>query len=164
MTSKQPLVKQSAWLSIIPQLLILSIFIVLASRTGTESPAIIGVLAYFSALTILRRTVAVQHRRGIAHFRKKEFAPALERFQQSYDYFCRHKWVDEWRYITLLSSSRTSYREMALLNIAYCYSQLEKEVEAKEFYQKTLREFPNSAMAKAAIDMMESAIPDQANT
>jgi len=143
-------------LFLIPQLLILSVFIVLASRTGTENPAIIGTLAYFSVLAILRRTVAVQHRKGIAHFRKEEFAPALQRFKQSYDYFCRHKWIDEWRYITLLSSSRISYRGMALLNIAYCYGQLEKGVEAKEFYQRTVREFPDSAMAKAAIEMMDS--------
>jgi tetratricopeptide (TPR) repeat protein len=159
MASKQHIVKQIAWLSLIPQLLLLSIFIVLASFTGTENPAIIGALAYISASVLLRRTVALHHRKGIAHLRKEEFAEALERFQLSYDYFHRNKWVDEWRYITLMSSSRISYREMALLNVAYCYGQLGKGSRSREFYQKTLLEFPDSAMAKAAIKMLDSVIP-----
>ena len=156
MASKQPIVKQVAWLSTIPQLLILASFIALLSLTETESPAVMGALAYFSVLVVLRKTVALHHWKGIAHFKKEEFAPALARFQQSYDFFSRHRWIDEWRYVMLLSSSRISYQEMALLNMAYCYGQLGEGARAREFYQRTLREFPGSAMAKAAIKMMDS--------
>ncbi len=156
MASKQPIVKQVAWLSLIPQLLILSIFIVLASSSGTENPAIVGALTYFFALLVLRRTVSIHHFKGIAHLKKAGFAPAVEKFQLSYAFFSRHKWIDNWRHITLLSSSRISYREMALLNVAYCYGQLGEGARSKEFYQKTLLEFPDSAMAKAAINMLDS--------
>jgi len=156
MASKQPTVKQIAWLSLMPQLLLLSVFIYLASLTGTENPAIIGALAYISASILLRKTVALHHRMGMAHFRKEEFAPALARFQQSYVFFNHNKWVDDWRYLTLMSSSRISYREMALLNVAYCYGQLGEGARSREYYQKTLLEFPDSAMAKAAINMLDS--------
>ena len=157
MASKQPIVKQTAWLSLIPQLLILGIFIVLASFSGTQNPGIMGALAYISASVLLRKTVAQHHRKGMAHFRKEEFAPALDRFQQSYDFFSHNRWVDDWRYVTLMSSSRISYQEMALLNIAYCYGQLGEEARSREYYLKTLNEFPDSAMAMAAIEMLDSA-------
>jgi len=157
MASKQPIVKQTAWLSLIPQLLILGIFIVVASLTNTQNPAIMGALAYISASVVLRRTVAQYHRKGMAHFKKEEFAPALDRFQQSYDFFSLNRWVDDWRYVTLMSSSRVSYREMALLNMAYCYGQLGEGDKARGFYERTLLEFPESGMAKAAINMLDSA-------
>ena len=152
----QPIVKQTSWFSLIPQLLILSAFIALASLTGTENPAVMGSLAYISVSVVTRRTATLHHRIGMAHLRKEELAPALERFKQSYDFFSRSRWVDNWRYVTLMSSSRISYQEMALLNIAYCYGQLGEEAMAKEFYQKTLHQFPDSAMAKAAIKMLDS--------
>ena len=157
MASKQPIVKQFAWLSFIPQLLILSIFIVLASLTGTQTPAIMGTLAYVGTLVVLRRTIAQHHRNGISHLKTGKFGPALEMFKQAYEFFNRYRWVDDWRYITLLSSSRISYREMALLNMAYCYGQLGEGARSREYYQKTLTEFPDSAMAMAAIKMLDSA-------
>ena len=157
MASKQPIVKQIAWLSVVPQLLILSIFILLASLTGTQTPAVMGALAYFGMLMVLRRTFARYHREGISHFKAEEFDRALEMFKQSYEYFNQHRWFDDWRYITLLSSSRVSYREMAILNMAYCYGQLGNGGKAREYYQKTLEEFPESAMARAALNMLDSA-------
>jgi len=141
----------------VPQLLILSVFVVLASFTGTQNPAIMGALAYISTSVLLRKTVAVHHRKGMAHFRREEFAPALDRFQLSYEFFSRNGWIDHWRYVTLFSSSRVSYREMALLNVAYCYGQLGEGARSRECYNKTLEEFPHSAMAKAAINMLDSA-------
>ena len=157
MASKHPIVKKIAWLSFVPQLLILSIFIVLASLTGTQTPAIMGALAYIGTSVVLRRTIAQHHRKGISHLKIGEFGPALEMFEQSYEFFNSYGWVDDWRYITLLSSSRISYREMALLNMAYCYGQLGEGARSREYYQKTLNEFPDSAMAMAAIEMLDSA-------
>lgn len=156
MASKQPIVKQVAWLSFVPQLLILSIFIVLASLTGSQTPAIMGALAYFGTSVVLKRTVAQHHRKGISHLKIGEFGPAIELFEQAYEFFNRYRWVDDWRYITLLSSSRVSYREMALLNMAYCYGQLGEGDRSREFYDKTIAEFPDSAMATAAIKMLDS--------
>lgn len=160
MASKQPIVKQVAWMSMVPQLIILSFFIVIASYTGTESPAIIGALAYLSASVILKKTIPSDHRKGMVYFKKEEFGQALERFLSSYDFFNRYKWIDDWRYITLLSSSRISYREMALLNAAYCYGQIGEGAKAREYYQRTLEEFPGSAMAKAALRMLDSSNPN----
>ena len=56
----------------------------------------------------------------------------------------------------LLSSSRISYREMALINRAFCYTQIKEGEKAKELYKKALEEFPDSGMAKAGVNMLES--------
>ena len=157
MASKQPIVKQIAWVSMVPQLIILSIFILLASLTGTQTPAIIGALAYIGMSRILKRTVAQHHHNGIALLKKEEFGQALEKFQESYDFFSHHKWIDDWRYVTLLSSSKVTYREMALLNVAYCYAHLGEGDRSRVFYEKTLAQFPDSAMAMTAIKMLDSA-------
>lgn len=40
---------------------------------------------------------------------------------------------------------------------AFCYGQSGDGKRSKEFYEKTLREFPNSEIAKASLRMFESA-------
>jgi TolA-binding protein len=63
----------------------------------------------------------------------------------------------------MMSPSAISYREMALVNIAFSVSQLGQGTDAKEYYQRALDEFPNSAMAKAALRLIESVEnPDRA--
>jgi hypothetical protein len=49
-----------------------------------------------------------------------------------------------------------SYKEMALNNIAFCYGQLGKGKLSKEYYEKTLDEFPESGIAKAGLRLINS--------
>ena len=46
---------------------------------------------------------------------------------------------------------------MALVNIAFAYSQIGNGEKAKEYYLRTLDEFPESGMASSALRMIESA-------
>jgi hypothetical protein len=94
---------------------------------------------------------------GVSLFRQERFADALPHFQRSYEFFTRHRWLDDWRFLTMLSSSRISYREMALLNVAFCYSQTGDGQRSRQCYQQALQEFPDSRMAQAALRMFEAA-------
>jgi tetratricopeptide (TPR) repeat protein len=105
---------------------------------------------------VLRFQVPKHHRRGVSLFKKKAFAKAIQHFRKSYDFFKRNMWIDNYRYITLLSSSRVSYTEMALLNMAYCYGQIGNGNQSLKTYKKALDEFPDSEMALAALKMFES--------
>ncbi|PHQ61052.1 MAG: hypothetical protein COC08_06375 [Maribacter sp.] len=49
-----------------------------------------------------------------------------------------------------------SYREMALANIGFCYSQIGDGIKSKEYYERTLKEFPESGLAKSALKMMSA--------
>ena len=46
---------------------------------------------------------------------------------------------------------------MALNNIAFCYGQLGDGEKAKEYYERTLNEFPDSGIARAGLRLLNSA-------
>lgn len=157
MASKVPIVRQIAWLSMIPQLILLGSLIWLAKISGFNNHTLIGALLYFAIFYILRFQIPKHHRKGISLYRKKSFSKAIPHFQKSYEFFKKNMWVDKYRYITLMSSSNVSYSEMALLNMAFCYGQIGDGEKSKRMYEKALTEFPESEMAKASLKMYESA-------
>lgn len=154
MTSSIPVVRQIAWLSALPQLAILLLLILVARVIGAGSPIVVGAVAYLATSFGLRFGIAKDHRRGIRLFHKERFAEAVPHFLRSHEFFSRHKWLDDWRAVTMLSSSRISYREMALLNAAFCLGQSGERQRAAEEYMRVLLEFPRSRMAEAALRLM----------
>jgi tetratricopeptide (TPR) repeat protein len=81
---------------------------------------------------------------------------ALPLFEKSVAYFSKNRWIDKYRFITLLSSSGLTYREMGLCNIAFCYSQTGNGLKAKEVYTQTLQEYPENGLANAGLNMLTS--------
>lgn len=157
MASARPILKQTAWLSLVPQAVIFVLLVLGARRLGAGDPVFAAAIVYLVALFSLRWLVAFHHRKGIRRFKRGRYERAIGEFRKSYDFFTRHPWIDRFRYVTLLSSSRVSYREMALVNIAFCHGQIGAGREAREYYERALAEFPDSELAKAALRMMESA-------
>ena len=49
-----------------------------------------------------------------------------------------------------------NYKEMALCNIAFCYSQIGNGTKTIEYYKKTLEEFPENPIAESALKMLNS--------
>ncbi|MDO4275635.1 MAG: tetratricopeptide repeat protein [Eubacteriales bacterium] len=158
MSSGKPVVRQIAWLSIVPQLFIMGILVLIFHLfvKPFKSALILAMIIYLAVSLILRRCVPHHHRKGILLYQQGNYEKAIEEFRKSYDFFCRHTWIDKYRCITLLSSSRTSYTEMALLNIAFCYTQSNNAKLSKEYYQRVLELFPKSEMAKSALNMISS--------
>ncbi len=157
MSSRLPIVRQIAWLSVLPQLLLIALIMGLLYLAGVQQPFFVGALTYLTLALVLRGSIARTHRRGVSRFKRRQFEEAIRYFEDSYDFFTRHPWIDEWRFLTILSSSQIGYREMALLNIAFCHTQLGDGRKAKEFYQRTLDEYPDSKMARTSLRMIESA-------
>ena len=58
--------------------------------------------------------------------------------------------------ITLLMPSAASYREIALLNTAFCYSQLGNVQQTRAYYERALAEFPDSSMAQVALNLINT--------
>lgn len=158
MASNVPVVKQVAWLFMIPQLFIIGSIMMACYLVGrTENSALYGVLIYWGIAFILRNVVAKDHRKGMQLVKENKFTEAIPYFSKSYEYFTKYVWVDNYRYLTLLSSSKMCYREMALCNIAFCYSQIGEGRKAAEFYKKTLETYPENGLAQSALRMLESA-------
>jgi tetratricopeptide (TPR) repeat protein len=94
------------------------------------------------------------HRNGMQQLVQQQFEEAIKSFQKSADFFTKYGWIDRFRAITFLSPSAISYKEMALINIAFCYSQLGNIDLMKKQYELALAEFPESYMAQSALNFI----------
>jgi hypothetical protein len=92
--------------------------------TRTANGTILGAAAYLTYSLGSRMLISRAHRRGMRLYRSQQYAAAINAYKESYDFFARHTWIDRFRAITMMSASAISYREMALCNIAFCYSRL----------------------------------------
>lgn len=156
MSSTVPIVRQAAWPSAIPQLIIMGLLILLWYGLAIGNPVVNGALTYLVISFCLRTFIPGDHRRGMKLVKQEKYQEAIPYFEKSYDFFKKHHWLDKYRYITLLSSSKMTYSEMALVNIAFCYGQIGDGINSKAFYERTLKEFPHNGMAKAALNMLNS--------
>jgi len=156
MASNIPIVRQIAWASIIPQILLIGIFIYIFHLLNIGDPFVFGALTYLILSFGLRYIFTAAHRKGINLVKQQKFDDAIPYFEKSVDYFSKNSWIDKYRFLTLLSSSKMSYREMGLCNIAFCYSQIGNGLKSKEFYQQTLEDYPENGMARAGLNMLNS--------
>lgn len=127
-----------------------------AYLTPRSNGMVLGAAAYLAYSVGSRMMIARDHRRGMQLYRQQQYAAAIQAYDESYQFFVRNSWLDRFRAVTMMSPSAISYREMALCNIAFCYSQLGNGEKAEAYYRRALDEFPNSGLAAAALRMIES--------
>jgi tetratricopeptide (TPR) repeat protein len=156
MSTRTPIVRQISWVAAIPAFVVAAAAIVTGVIVDPRAGVVWGAGAFLAYSLGSRRLIARSHRRGIALVKQGQFGEAIGQFQQSLAFFDRHPWGDRFRCVTLMSASATSYREMALVNIAFCYSQIGDGKRAREFYEACLACFPGSGMATAAIRLMDA--------
>ena len=156
MSSKIPTTQQADWWSFVPHTIILTLLMLAWSPLGMQWAFAGGIITFLLLVYLLRNFVPRSHRAGMLKIAREDFENAILDFESSYDFFNQKSWVDKYRFVTTLTSSKITYREMALLNIAYCYAQLGNAEKAIEYYKWTLREFPESIIARNGLRMIES--------
>ncbi|MGL3001374.1 tetratricopeptide repeat protein [Flavobacterium sp. RSSB_23] len=156
MASNVPTVRQTSWISVIPQISFMLILIFIYHKMNFEDPALYGAITYLTISMSLRYFVPKNHREGLKLTKEHKFENAIPKFENSYKFFTQNNWIDKYRFITLLSSSKMNYREMALCNIAFCYSQIGNGEKSIEYYKKTLEEFPENGLALTGLKMLTS--------
>ena len=159
MNSNVPILKKFSWYSLIPQgsvLLFLSIiayFIGLnrfLSFYGLIANLMWGAFGQILLWYLIRGFVAKNHKHGMDLVKQDKYAEAIPYFFDSYKIFTKYSWIDKYRYF-LISTSKMSFREMDLNNIAFCYGQIGDKENSIKYYKQTLDEFPDSGLAKAAL-------------
>ena len=152
-----PTVGPISWPATIPPLLALSAAVSMGwFVTRSASGIFLGAAAYLIYSFSSRKLIPHAHRRGVRLSQTQQFEDAIHAHEESYEFFTRHSWLDRYRAITMMSPSAMSFREMALINIAFAYGQIGNGNKAKEYYQRAYEEFPDSGMAIAALKMIES--------
>ena len=149
-----------AWLGVLFQLALIALFAFFIASVFSVRESASAI--FFAALThavlyrIMRKVFTAEHRHGISLFRAKKFSEAAPHFEASYQALGRRPWLDRFRWLLLGSAGAISYREMALCNAAFCYSQSGDGTRATALYEQTLQEFPGSSLATAALNMIPS--------
>ncbi len=156
MASNVPTIRQISWLSFIFQLILVVLMTYLYHLASVDEAFIFGALTYSIVAFLFRNLIAKRHRQGMKLVRKQKFEEALPYFEKSVEYFSENRWVDKYRFLTLLTSSRMSYKEMGLCNIAFCYRQIGNGQKAKEYYEQVLKEFPENGLALVGLNMLKS--------
>jgi hypothetical protein len=150
-----PTVREVNWLTVFPQLAVCALVIVAAGMLfGRRYGLIVGSGAYLAYSLLSRQIFAREHRRGIRLNHARRFEDAIVHFRNSYDFFSRHVWLDRFRWLFMLTPSRASYREMALVNEAFALVQLDRREEARAVYQRALAEFPDSPVAQTGLKFL----------
>lgn len=156
MASNVPFVTQVSWTSLLFQILLIGFLFYIFELSGFFDAFFIAAIVYCILAFGLRKLFASAHRRGMKLVKRRKFIEAVPFFEKSVAYFSRNTWVDRYRFVTLLSSSKMTYREMGLCNIAFCYSQTGDGVKAKEVYSRTLMEYPENGLAETGLNMLNS--------
>jgi len=87
MSSRQPIIKQIAWISLIPQLCVMGVILVFVYRIKMPYPIIAAALIYLALSISLRHLVPAAHRRGIALFKKQNYKAAIPEFRKVMIFF-----------------------------------------------------------------------------
>lgn len=118
---------------------------------------VLGSSIYLSYSMSSRWLIPHHHIRGIRLLRRKQYHEAISVFEESLEFFTRHSWIDTYRAITLMTPTTFSYREMALMNIAFAYGQLGDGEKAKACYEKVLKTWPNNEVAQNILNLIEAS-------
>jgi hypothetical protein len=157
------LFRQVNWAVFLPHGILVAIFVFILILFGLETDLALltGSFIYLGLSLVLQRVVPFHHRMGYKLLMQKDYEKAKLAFQNSWDYFQKRPWMDNYRSIFMLSASKMSYREMALINRALCFWQNREDEKAKEAYSEVLKYFPDSKMAKEAIAYIENPEPEE---
>ncbi len=126
-----------------------------ASVIGLDYALAWGLAGYFALSGTLKNLISRDHRKGIQLIKEERFSEAMHCFEDSYSFYSRNPWVDRFRAITTLSISEMCYREMALMNIAFCLSVTGEQEKAIAEYQRLLGQFPNNKMAEYSLRVLK---------
>ncbi len=147
MAQKIPVIRNTNLSYFIPQVATALLLVSLLYGLGNEHYFLLGLALYFLLSFYLKVLIPKWHRKGIFALKKGKLDLAVLAFERSYAYFHRYPWIDKYRAFTLLSSSRYSYIEMALMNMIYCLEQMGDHKTAKKYHQRLKQEFPDNTYA-----------------
>lgn len=145
---KQKILRYYNWYYILPQVSIFFLIALVLKEFNIPKYALLSASLYLLASGYLKIIIPSSHRKGLFYLRKGEFEGAIHAFEKSYKFFNNYLWIDTYRSFTLFSISKISYREMALMNIIYCYQNLNNEKEARRVQKLLSKEFPDNPYAK----------------
>lgn len=153
MTSQVPFVRQETnWLAAIPRLLLIAILAYCFYPLNKEQYLLIAIVAHWLVTLALRQLCFPRSlHQGIRLIRQERFEEAIPFVERTVNFYTRYRWIDKYRYVLMISSSRSTFQESCLNNLGYCYLQAGEIVMAREIYEAVLQQFPRNKNARAML-------------
>jgi len=151
-----PTIRRISWVAVIPQIITLSVLVFMGDMLMPRYGISIGAGIYIGYVLAARRYFTRYHRAGIRLVKLQKFNEAVVKFKQGLDYFNKYPWIDRFRSIVVMSPSAMTYREIQLVNIAFCYSQMGDGQSARSYYEQCLQQYPANGIAISALRMMDA--------
>lgn len=148
MSKKIPIIRSTNYFYFIPQIGILCFIIYILYLLDVSHYLVLGASLYFLLSIYLKVLIPKWHRKGVFYLKKGELQGSILSFQRSYQYFQKNAWIDQYRALTLFSTSHLSYSEMAIMNIIYCYEQLGDKKNALKYHKLLQQQFPNNKYSR----------------
>lgn len=152
-----PVSKNISQYYLISQLFIALGMVGIFNIIGLSKALELGIVLYLGLGIILKILLSPSQRKGMKLVKQRRFKQAIPHFEKSYEFFSRYSWLDKYRWLFLLSASGSSYKEVALTNIAFCYGQTMEGKKMIQYYQQALNEFPDSGMARYTLNIIEAS-------
>ena len=163
-SNRLPAAYNVSWKGVLLQLLVIAALITVVHQllkpTRLTVSLVIGLAIYLVYSQTVRWLVGQNIIRGYFLLKKGAYPEAIEAYEKGYEFFTRHPWLDEYRYLLLLRPSAYSYREVALCNVAFAYGQMGEGNKAIEGYRRVLSEFPDCPLAKSSLRLAEGVRRD----
>ncbi|WP_157543820.1 tetratricopeptide repeat protein [Mucilaginibacter paludis] len=140
----------------IPKLLLIALLFTLFYQISPDLGVLYGSITYLLIIYLVRYFIPLSMRKGVSLIKHNKFDEAIPYFRRSVQFFTQYAWLDQYRSITILSSSRYTYKEMSMCNEAFSLSQINRGAEAKQIYEEVLAQYPQNNIAATALRMMES--------
>ena len=140
------------WVLFTFQLMLFPCLSAFLSVTGLVSNPLLSILAGAVIIVLyyylMRNTINLDFARGIRQIKAGRYKAAIDSFKKSVAQYEKYPFLDKWRFIIFLSSSRYGFHEMALTNLAFAYIKSGELSSAKKCYEECLRINPDNQTAK----------------
>jgi tetratricopeptide (TPR) repeat protein len=149
MSSKVPFVKQeTVWLAIIPHILVIGILCMVYYQWDRKNYFAFGFITYVIIWYGLRTMAFPKDvHKSIGLIKEEKFGEAIPYIERSIEYYNKHLWIDKYRFLLMVSSSKRGIRESSICNLGFCLLQTGQVKAAKEVYEDVLRQYPENTIA-----------------
>jgi hypothetical protein len=164
MPSKVPFVKQETiWLAIIPRFLFIAIMSMIYYQWDKRDCIVLGFVTYLIVWYVLR-TIAFPKdvHKSIRLIKEGKLNEAVPYIERSIDFYTRHPWIDKYRFLLMVSSSKRGMRESSICNLGFCLLQTGNVSAAKEVYEDVLRQYPENTVAEIQLKTINAVANSKA--
>lgn len=144
----------------LPQLIMIILLSVLFYFTifvsDIFSAALLSIFIVLAYRYLIRYTVLMNSVKGIKCLKKGDLEGAIRYFDKYNAFFTEHEILNKYGFIIFLSPSKYTYKELALVNLAYSYAQKGDIDQAKVYYQECLKINPQNGMAVSSMNFIKA--------